>query len=195
MKYTQVHPLSFTITYNKIVNALVSEITISPPIEDPDYINKNPNEIITKSIDTQAIWDTGATNTVITPKIVEALDLKPTGITRIFTPNGTLETSTYLVTLKLPNGIVFPNLDVIMSADIMSDLDALIGMDVITKGDFCLTNKLHTIFTFRIPSMAKIDFVNEDNSLIHSSVKNIGRNDPCPCGSGKKYKQCHGRNQ
>ena len=23
---------------------------------------------------------------------------------------------------------------------------------------------------------------------------NIGRNDPCPCGSGKKYKNCHGRN-
>jgi SEC-C motif-containing protein len=22
----------------------------------------------------------------------------------------------------------------------------------------------------------------------------IGRNDPCPCGSGKKYKYCHGRN-
>ena len=24
--------------------------------------------------------------------------------------------------------------------------------------------------------------------------KTIGRNDPCPCGSGKKYKNCHGRN-
>ena len=24
--------------------------------------------------------------------------------------------------------------------------------------------------------------------------KKIGRNDPCPCGSGKKYKKCHGRN-
>ncbi|MCP3930384.1 MAG: preprotein translocase subunit SecA [Bacteroidetes bacterium] len=23
--------------------------------------------------------------------------------------------------------------------------------------------------------------------------KKLGRNDPCPCGSGKKYKQCHGR--
>ncbi len=23
--------------------------------------------------------------------------------------------------------------------------------------------------------------------------KHIGRNDPCPCGSGKKYKQCHGK--
>jgi preprotein translocase subunit SecA len=21
----------------------------------------------------------------------------------------------------------------------------------------------------------------------------VGRNEPCPCGSGKKYKNCHGR--
>jgi preprotein translocase subunit SecA len=26
-----------------------------------------------------------------------------------------------------------------------------------------------------------------------SSVPKVGRNDPCPCGSGKKYKHCHGR--
>ena len=25
--------------------------------------------------------------------------------------------------------------------------------------------------------------------------KKVGRNDPCPCGSGKKYKNCHGREQ
>jgi len=25
------------------------------------------------------------------------------------------------------------------------------------------------------------------------SQKKVGRNDPCPCGSGKKYKQCHGQ--
>ncbi|MGZ5133027.1 MAG: SEC-C metal-binding domain-containing protein, partial [Caldimonas sp.] len=24
-------------------------------------------------------------------------------------------------------------------------------------------------------------------------VPKVGRNDPCPCGSGKKYKQCHGK--
>jgi preprotein translocase subunit SecA len=23
-------------------------------------------------------------------------------------------------------------------------------------------------------------------------ARKIGRNDPCPCGSGKKYKKCHG---
>lgn len=34
----------------------------------------------------------------------------------------------------------------------------------------------------------------ESNSPLSQSVKNekVGRNDPCPCGSGKKYKKCHG---
>ena len=25
-----------------------------------------------------------------------------------------------------------------------------------------------------------------------SSYKNVGRNEKCPCGSGKKFKHCHG---
>ena len=25
------------------------------------------------------------------------------------------------------------------------------------------------------------------------SQQKVGRNEPCPCGSGKKYKQCHGK--
>jgi preprotein translocase subunit SecA len=25
------------------------------------------------------------------------------------------------------------------------------------------------------------------------AVPRVGRNEPCPCGSGKKYKQCHGK--
>ncbi len=29
------------------------------------------------------------------------------------------------------------------------------------------------------------------NNPVHAQDK-IGRNDPCPCGSGKKYKKCHG---
>ncbi|MEZ6134714.1 MAG: SEC-C metal-binding domain-containing protein [Pirellulaceae bacterium] len=29
---------------------------------------------------------------------------------------------------------------------------------------------------------------------IRNTEKRVGRNDPCPCGSGKKYKACHGRN-
>ena len=29
--------------------------------------------------------------------------------------------------------------------------------------------------------------------IVKSELEKVGRNDPCPCGSGKKYKQCHGR--
>ena len=31
------------------------------------------------------------------------------------------------------------------------------------------------------------------SSLPHGGFPKVGRNDPCPCGSGKKYKQCHGK--
>ena len=30
---------------------------------------------------------------------------------------------------------------------------------------------------------------------VHRDAPKVGRNDPCPCGSGKKYKNCCGRNQ
>ena len=29
--------------------------------------------------------------------------------------------------------------------------------------------------------------------IMQLAFANVGRNDPCPCGSGKKYKHCHGR--
>ena len=32
------------------------------------------------------------------------------------------------------------------------------------------------------------------NKTIVNDTPKIGRNDPCPCGSGKKYKNCHGKN-
>jgi preprotein translocase subunit SecA len=30
-------------------------------------------------------------------------------------------------------------------------------------------------------------------TIIKSAEERVGRNDACPCGSGKKYKHCHGR--
>ncbi|MCQ2584107.1 MAG: preprotein translocase subunit SecA [Treponema sp.] len=32
-----------------------------------------------------------------------------------------------------------------------------------------------------------------DNITVKRTMPKVGRNDPCPCGSGKKYKQCHGK--
>jgi len=28
---------------------------------------------------------------------------------------------------------------------------------------------------------------------VRRETPKVGRNDPCPCGSGKKYKHCHGK--
>ena len=39
---------------------------------------------------------------------------------------------------------------------------------------------------------AEADSEEEANQPVVREGVKIGRNDPCPCGSGKKYKQCHG---
>ena len=40
----------------------------------------------------------------------------------------------------------------------------------------------------------KSEIKSAKNDVNEPITKKIGRNDPCPCGSGKKYKQCHGSN-
>lgn len=46
--------------------------------------------------------------------------------------------------------------------------------------------------------VAKVTGTNKDETVANAPVKRVGRkvqpNDPCPCGSGKKYKYCCGKN-
>jgi len=50
---------------------------------------------------------------------------------------------------------------------------------------------LKTLFNIELVNENRKDKIDqkETKKLI---VKKIGRNDMCPCGSGKKYKFCHG---
>ena len=34
---------------------------------------------------------------------------------------------------------------------------------------------------------------NQEDNPLNTNIKKVGRNDPCPCGSGLKYKNCHGK--
>lgn len=138
-----------------------------------------------------ALWDTGATRSVITKKVVDALELKPVTMQKACTPSGEYEAYCYYIDLFLPSHVVVKQM-VVMEGQ-PAGCDIIIGMDVIGQGDFAVTNYSgKTVFSFRLPSMATIDFVN------HSYLKPIvndpkpGRNDDCPCGSGKKYKVCCG---
>ena len=33
---------------------------------------------------------------------------------------------------------------------------------------------------------------NHSHDPVRNPLKDVGRNDPCPCGSLKKFKKCHG---
>ena len=45
--------------------------------------------------------------------------------------------------------------------------------------------------------VAKVTGTNKDESVVKApvrrAIKKVQPNDPCPCGSGRKYKYCHGR--
>ncbi|HDY2574998.1 TPA: preprotein translocase subunit SecA, partial [Salmonella enterica subsp. enterica] len=50
----------------------------------------------------------------------------------------------------------------------------------------------------RLAQMQQLSHQDDDAAVAadlaaQTGERKIGRNDPCPCGSGKKYKQCHGR--
>ncbi len=61
----------------------------------------------------------------------------------------------------------------------------------------------HQIFTVNVerrpiqrlakPVMTNAPTGNGSTTQDATKMKKVGRNDPCPCGSGKKYKHCHGR--
>lgn len=148
-----------------------------------------------------AIWDTGASKTCITQKVVDALGLQPSGMGNIHTAAGEMQTSSYMVTVGLPPKLLIKGVDAMCVTLTHPDLDALIGMDIITLGDFSITNKNgKTCMTFRVPSLHEIDYVPNPNFAIKPAVPDtqvktvsLGRNAPCHCGSGKKYKNCHGR--
>ena len=45
----------------------------------------------------------------------------------------------------------------------------------------------------RMQAAAQAGQAERQKPMTMQAEKRVGRNDPCPCGSGKKYKQCHGK--
>ena len=116
----------------------------------------------TKTRDCKAVWDTGASNTAITQAVVDDLDLKPIGLVKVHTANGTATCGVYMVALMLPNGV---NVRTRATLGDIPSCDVLIGMDVITLGDFSITNVgRKTTMSFRIPSLQEVDFVTRARS-------------------------------
>lgn len=109
----------------------------------------------------RGLWDTGASNSSITQRIVDDLSLIPVGKSNVSTANGIVPVNTYCIDIGLPNGVTVKNV-IVSCCELGSDIDVLIGMDIIKHGDFSITNiNNKTTFSFRIPSTKEIDYVKE----------------------------------
>jgi predicted aspartyl protease len=96
------------------------------------------------------VWDTGATSTMITPKIVSELNLKPVDTATVYGVNSLKRVPVVLINLILPNKIKVS--DVRATVSEIQRIDMLIGMDIIQLGDFSISNhERKTVFTFAIP--------------------------------------------
>lgn len=190
---TDFKPRSFTVTAEKILNVLQSPISIHIAI--PESTNElPPNSKVFKG---KAIWDTGATGSVITSKVVAELELAP--ITKIICRgvHGAERVNAYMVGMQLPLGVGIKSIMVTETHELVGQFDVLIGMDIISIGDFAISNLDNkTSFTFRVPSCERFDFVkNSPNLKPIIALKHQLRNERCQCGSGKKFKDCCGKAQ
>lgn len=185
---------AFTLSKGYRLNVLKTPVTVSTDIKiNPQSHTKN----------FIAIWDTGATSSVISSRVAQEMNLTPIGKTIVSTANGRAEVNRYIVTLELPNHLVINDIEV-SEGNLGANTDLLIGMDIITLGDFSITNIDNcTTFTFRYPSCNKIDYVEDARKLKMSDLNKMRRkieldikkegNKKCPCGSGKKYRYCCGK--
>lgn len=132
-----------------------------------------------KYVEYVAIWDTGATSSVITKKIADDLGLQPIGMTQVSTAGGLHDCNIYIVNIVLPNSITISNVRVTEAP--LNGFDVLIGMDIISIGDFAVssTKQGNTVVSFRIPHDDEpVDFVkiaqDEANKKRRKKVSSVG---------------------
>ena len=182
---------AFTAKCVGIASALQSQCGICRAVSVDELNRGIPHPEVKEYI---AIWDTGASRTCISQKVVDELGLQIVGYGDNHTAGGTVTSTMHMINILLPSGVGIHSL--LVSCCNIDSADVLIGMDVISKGDFAVTNVGgKTTFSFRIPSLETIDYLKDPKAHTMPIVKDKTprRNDPCPCGSGKKFKDCHGK--
>ena len=92
--------------------------------------------------------------------------------------------------LKIPNPI--ETMDENTKVSLCFDKELLYKNMVDARADWLYElPQWNAIFT---PEKRKELYLEQKKSGTVVKAKKIGRNDPCPCGSGKKYKYCCGKN-
>ena len=136
--------------YDSLVNVIQTDSIIMPSI---DEITKSGQLKYTQV--SSMVWDTGATNTLISSQVVDALELVPLKESLVEGVGGIVKSLVYEISLYLANDIVFKNVKALCSD--IGDYDLVVGMDIIAQGDFGVSNNQGKIcFSYRYPSKGKI---------------------------------------
>ena len=169
--------LSDSVYSKKLYNAttfkypyLARDLRYLVEIETPDYYGeKRKTQVV-------ALFDTGATGSVISKHFADELGLMPTDFAMSGGVSGKHETALYDIVLNLNSHLggikmrvssgYFHSLD--EDGPENSDIGFLIGMDIIGLGDFFTGRYLNsdgkecTMFTFRFPSaLEPVDYLEE----------------------------------
>lgn len=189
----------FQISFSVSERQLITPIEILPAHLQGEQPSPFPGSF-------KALWDTGATNSTISTSLAIRFGLDAIRDSYAHGVGGRYKTKVYLAGLCLPNDIIIPELS-LSGFDAPPEFDIIIGMDIISLGDFLVsTVKGFIHFSFQLPSIGGITLrgiqqaicydgsqVTTNSNIKNGNNPNIGRNAPCPCGSGKKYKKCCGQ--
>lgn len=164
---------AFTYSFNGKVRELIVPAKVSLPI--PGKIKEDDKRIF----DTLALWDTGASGSVITKSLAQKMGLKPQSRQKVYHAGGQSISNVYIVNIYFEPKIRVLSVRV-TECDDNHRFGMIIGMDVITMGDFSISNFANkTTFSFRVPSEKKTDYVKEHNERKEpiQMPQHPGRND------------------
>lgn len=141
---------AFTITEPNIVNRLMSDVFVFD-----EYVNQSLDNVKKW----KAVWDTGAELTCIAPRVSSELKLTKFGEKNISGATNTKICNTYCIDIILPNNLLVKDV-VVAELHGNTNYDLLIGMDIIRRGNFTVTNyNGQTKFSFISPSIEHLDYV------------------------------------
>ena len=101
----------------------------------------------------KALWDTGANRTAVNIFLIEKLKLNPVSKVTVQGAHGPQDVDTYMINLQLGglNQVLYHEIEV-SGLGLGDDTDVLIGMDIITLGDFAISNAHgKTTFSYAVP--------------------------------------------
>ncbi len=147
-------PVAFTFRNSRLTAELMTPCGVGAA-----QLSSEPFSV-TGFVQYNALWDTGATASVISTEVVRQLGLAPISQCKTYHAQGESIVNVYLVDLILPNKLRVK--DVKVTEGRLNGFGLLIGMDIINLGDFALTHKnSQTVFSFQIPSTHEYDFVKQ----------------------------------